>query len=128
MRIRLEEEQLGRLLEAIGAFQDGQTDMFMTTQDEIDQFRREGNAKLEKILKEVESESGWAHDPKNDVDKGNSIQHRCYPMSYFHQPIRRNEFIKMLTDRIPKEYLKILHPMTAIRPEDWYVDITIKKL
>ena len=130
MRIRLNEAQLGRLLEVVGSFPDGQTDMFMTTQDEIDQFRKEGNDKLEKILREVELESGWAHDKDRDVDKGDSILHKCYPMGYFYKnkPVYRHIFIERPTDRIPKEYIKILHPMTAVRPEDWYVDVSIKKL
>jgi hypothetical protein len=130
MRIRLNEAQLSRLLEVVGSFPDGQTDMFMTTQDEIDQFRKEGNDKLEKILREVELESGWAHDKDRDVDKGDSILHKCYPMGYFYKskPVYRHIFIERLTDRIPKEYINILHPMTAVRPEDWYVDVSIKKL
>ena len=119
MKLRLNESQFRKLLKENGAFPDGQTDMFMTTQDEIDQFRKEGNDKLEKILREVELESGWAHDKNRDVDKGDRILHKCYPMGYF---------IERLTDRIPKEYINILHPMTAIRPEDWYVDVSIKKL
>lgn len=130
MKIVLNEGQMNRLLETVGAFPDGQTDMFMTTQDEIDQFRKEGDEKLEKILREVEKESGWLHDSDKDVDKGDRILHKCYPMGYFytHKPIYRHEFIKALSDRIPKEYLSIVYPMTAIRPEDWYVDVEIKKL
>lgn len=130
MKIMLNESQLSRLLETVGTFPDGQTDMYMTTQDEIDQFRKEGDAKLEQILKEVERESGWAHDPDKDVDKGDRILHKCYPMGYFytHKPIYRHEFIKALMDRIPDKYLQIMYPRTAVRPEDWYVDITIKKL
>lgn len=129
MKIRLNESQLRRLFEANGVFPDGQYDLFMN-QDEVDKFREEGNKKLEEILREVEKESGWAHDSSNDIEKEDSITHKCYPMGYFYtrKPIYRHEFIKALTDRIPKQYIQILHPMTAIRPEDWYVDVTIKKV
>lgn len=130
MKLRLNESQFRKLLKENGAFPDGQTDLFLTTQDEIDNFRKEGNAKLEQILKEVERESGWAHDSVKDVDKGDRILHKCYPMGYFytHKPIYRHEFIKAHMERIPKKYIDIMHPMTAVRPEDWYVDVTIKKL
>lgn len=99
-------------------------------EDEIDRFRKESDDKLEKILREVEKESGWAHDKNKDVDKGDRILHKCYPMGYFytHKPIYRHEFTKALTDRIPREYIDIFYPKTAIRPEDWYVYVTIKKL
>lgn len=130
MRILLSESQLNKLLETVGAFPDGQTDMFMTSQDEIDQFRKEGDEKLEKILREVEKESGWLHDSDKDVDKGDRILHKCYPMGYFYtnKPVPRWEFVERLSERIPKEYLSILYPRTAIRPEDWYVEVRIKKL
>jgi len=129
MKLILNESQLRRLFEANGVFPDGQVDLFMN-QDEVDEFRANGNKKLEEILREVERESGWAHDSDRDVDKGDRILHRCYPMGYFysHKPIYRHKFIEALMDRIPKKYIEIIHPMTAIRPEDWYVDVTIKKL
>ena len=129
MKIRLNESQLRRLFEANGIFPDGQYDLFMN-QNEVDKFREEGNKKLEEILREVEKKSGWAHNSSYDIEKEDSITHKCYPMGYFytHKPIYRHEFIKALTDRIPKQYIQILHPMTAIRPEDWYVDVTIKKV
>ena len=129
MKIKLNESQLRKLFEENGMFPNGQFDLFMD-QQEVDNFRKEGDEKLEKILREVELESGWAHDKDRDIDKGDRILHKCYPMGYFykHEPIYRHEFIKKLTDRIPKEYIDILHPMTAVRPEDWYVDVTIKKL
>jgi hypothetical protein len=130
MKIVLNENQLNKLLEVIGSFSDGQTDLFMTTQDEIDNFTNDANIKLEKILREVEKESGWAHDSDRDIDKGNCVIHKCYPMGYFYtnKPVYRSEFIKRLSERIPKKYLNTSYPMTAIRPEDWYVDVTIKKL
>ena len=51
-------------------------------------------------------------------------------MGYFYtnEPVYRSEFVKRLSERIPKKYLNTNYPMTAIRPEDWYVDVTIKKL
>lgn len=130
MRILLNESQLNKLLETVGAFPDGQTDMFMTTQDEIDQFRKEGDIKYEKILREVEKECGWLHDSDRDIDKGDRVIHKCYPMGYFYtnKPVPRWEFVERLSERISKEYLSILYPRTAIRPEDWYVEVTIKKL
>lgn len=130
MKIVLNENQLNKLLEVIGSFSDGQTDLFMTTQDEIDNFTNDANIKLEKILVEVEKECGWAHDYDKDIDKGGCVIHKCYPMGYFYtnKPVYRSEFVKRLSERIPKKYLNTSYPMTAIRPEDWYVDVTIKKL
>ena len=50
MKIVLNENQLNKLLEVIGSFSDGQTDLFMTTQDEIDNFTNDANIKLEKVV------------------------------------------------------------------------------
>ena len=123
MVIRLNESQLRRLFETNAK----QLDLFMTP-EESDEFSREGNKKLEAILREVEDENGWTHNQENDIDKGERIIHRCYPMYNFsvRRPVKRTEFEEVLRSRISPKYLEIIHH-AAIRPEDWFVDVSINK-
>lgn len=130
MKVLITESQLNRLYEiGGGVHSDGQLDMFLEPH-EMNSFRKNGNEKFLNILKEIERECGWTHDSNRDIDKGDYIIHQCYPLQYFYtkEPVPRYKFVERLSEKIPSHYLNTSYPRTTIRPEDWYVKVSIKKV
>ena len=130
MNFIINENQLHKLLEiGGGVHSDGQIDLFLEP-EEINSFRDNGNKKIEQTLIKIEKQCGWTHNPKNDIDKGDCILHKCYPIegSYENRPVPRSEFMNILLDRMPEKYLKIDFSMELNRPKDWYVNVIIKKV
>ena len=130
MKFILSENQLNKLYEiGGGAYSDGQLDLFLEP-NEMESFKENGNQKFLEILKDVERKCGWTHDPKRDSSNGEWFVHQCYPMRhfYYNEPCPRSEFVEMLSSRISNKYLKTSYARTAIRPEDWYVTVMIRKI
>ena len=129
MKIYLKESQLTRLLEGGGIHSDGQIDLFLDP-GEMDTHRDMGNRKFLDTLKSIERECGWKHDDKNDEETPTSIIHKCYPAAYMSivRSVPRGEFVRRLSEKIPAAYLKTSYSETDMRPDDWFVDVILKKV
>lgn len=125
MKILITEAQLNRLCEMGGR----QLDLFMNT-DEQDTYNKNYDKRLYEILREVEKACEWTHDQDKVVETELGTMYKCYPVQHFARktPVPRHEFVRMLSDRLTEKHVTTGYPRTIMRPEDWYVSVTLKHM